>query len=242
MTPEEFSNGMDVILNSYSVSPGYGHTETPITIQLDEYEKSWFLTKAQEQLVLEWYSGRNASQSSFESTEELRSKLRNLISTKELQQILEDQNYTKLSSLSKLFEAGSDVLFITYEQAALDDQDAGCLNGNEISVVPITQDEYNRIKNNPFRRANKHRALRLDHHSDNNHLVLEIISKYNIKNYIIRYIRKPRPIIVSTLDPEVTINREHLVSPCELDSSLHNLILERAATLAIASKGKQQTQ
>ena len=51
MTTEEFSNEFDTLLNSYG--------ENPSTIELDEYEKSVFLTKAQEEIVIDLYSGKN---------------------------------------------------------------------------------------------------------------------------------------------------------------------------------------
>ena len=47
MTTEEFSNEFDTLLNSYSVIGKFGKGENPSTIELDEYEKSVFLTKAQ---------------------------------------------------------------------------------------------------------------------------------------------------------------------------------------------------
>ena len=54
MTTEEFSNEFDTLLNSYST------TEEPTnTIELDEYEKSVFLTKAQEDVVIDMYNGKN---------------------------------------------------------------------------------------------------------------------------------------------------------------------------------------
>lgn len=236
MSTEEFSNGFDVILDSNKLSPEYSEAETPITIVLDEYEKSWFLTKAQYQLVEELYLGANRTRTSFEGSEELRSKLRNLINTKILNKA--DISSGGLSPLSKFFNADDDVLFITYESAILSDDKAGCMNGKEIEIVPITQDEYHRIKKNPFRKATKSRALRLDYGKVDNNLILEVISEYNIKDYTIRYIKKPDPIIVSNLGSDLTIEGKSTRTECALDPSLHNLILERAATLAIASKAR----
>ena len=57
MTTKEFSDAIDSLL-------------MPHNITLDEYEKSLFLTQAQEQIVIELYSGRSNKVSSFESTEE----------------------------------------------------------------------------------------------------------------------------------------------------------------------------
>lgn len=59
MTTEEFSNEFDTLLNSYALSPNkYGMESSPLTIELDEYEKSVFLTKAQEDIVISLYNGK----------------------------------------------------------------------------------------------------------------------------------------------------------------------------------------
>lgn len=55
-----------------------------------------------------------------------------------------------------------------------------------------------------------------------------------ISNYLVRYVRKPRPIILEDLEG-VTINGEDKESYCELDSSLHQEILQRAVELAKAA-------
>ena len=59
----EMSNEMDVLLSAYTLD---------VAIVLDEYEKSVYLTKAQEDIVLEIYNGRNNLGISFESNEEAR--------------------------------------------------------------------------------------------------------------------------------------------------------------------------
>ena len=66
MTTEEFSNEFDIILQSYSVKNEFGQ-QNPIAF--DEYEKSVFLTKAQEQIIITLYNGKNSSNESLEKTE-----------------------------------------------------------------------------------------------------------------------------------------------------------------------------
>ena len=78
MTTEEFSNEFDTILQSYSVKNELG-LQNPIAF--DEYEKSVFLTKAQEQIIITLYNGKNSSNESLEKTEELRRYLSNIIKT-----------------------------------------------------------------------------------------------------------------------------------------------------------------
>lgn len=224
MTTGEFSSAYDTYLNSFGAD-GTG-------IVLDEYEKSLFLTEAQNQLVVELYSGRNIKGAPFEATEELRSSLRNLIKTDTLK---EDSSHKGISKNSKFFKLPKDVLFITYETATINDDDAGCSNGSDIIIIPVTQDEFDRTVHNPFRGPSKKRALRLDNCTD----TLEVVCKYNISNYTIRYLSKPTPIILTDLDG-VKIEDKDKVSDCILDSSMHTYILERAVELAVASRGARR--
>lgn len=232
MTTKEFSDAFDTLLNSYSAQVNFGDSASAGSITLDEYEKSLFLTQAQEQIITELYSGRNNKSSSFEETEELRANLKGLIRTATVTE--SDKDFKGISKYSKFFILPKDVLFITYEYAILFDDNAGCKNGSEISIIPVTQDEFNRVMNNPFRQASKKRALRLDNGVD----VAEIVTKYNIKDYTIRYLTKPEPIVVADLDG-VSIDGVNTITECKLDSVMHRSILERAVALAIASKGIQ---
>lgn len=228
MTCEEFSNEFDTLLNNYSQTETFGKTSN--IFELDEYEKSVFLTKAQEEIVIGMYNGDNPFGNSFERTEEIRRYLSSLIKTYTTTD--KKTGYTGLSNSSVFFELPSDLWFITYEAVNLSDGELGCKNGNNISVIPITQDEYHRIKNNPFRGTNERRILRLDV----NDSIAELISKYKISRYLVRYLSKPSPIILSTLPDELSINGEHIKTECKLNPVMHRTILERAVKLALISK------
>ena len=92
---------------------------------------------------------------------------------------------------------------------------------------------------NPFRQASKRRALRLDYGTTNDDTnVVEIVTKYNIKDYTIRYLSKPTPIILSDLDG-LSIDNETKITECKLNSVLHKPILERAVLLALTSRNMQ---
>ena len=67
MTVEEFSNEFDSLLGSYLSLPNIGETQGTQSIEIDEYEKSVWLTNAQEDLVLSMYNGKNPFNDSFES-------------------------------------------------------------------------------------------------------------------------------------------------------------------------------
>ena len=230
MTTEEFSNEFDTLLNSYSVINKFGKEENPSTIELDEYEKSVFLTKAQEEIVIDLYNGKNPLGDSFEKTEEIRRYLSDLIKTYTTTEKKTD--YVGLSKTSIFFELPEDLWFITYESASLEDSRLGCMNGKEISVVPISQDDYFRISSNPFRGSNKRRALRLD----NGNGIVEIVSEYNIDRYLVRYIARPDPIILTDLPDNLSINNVSEKTECKLNPVIHRAILEKAVKLAILSK------
>lgn len=222
MTNKEFSDGFSTLLNSFGITPN---------ITLDEYEKSTFLTNAQEQLIIDIYSGRNIIYGkSFEQTEEIRRYLSNLVETYETSTKVTGK--LGLSQDSVFFEIPQDTWFITYEVAFLKDSRLGCLDGIEASVVPLPQDDLYRAKDNPFRGPSKDRVLRLDIKSG----LAELISKYNVDKYLMRYISQPTPIILVDLPDELSINGVSTESECELNPVVHRAILERAVQLAIISK------
>lgn len=222
MTNKEFSDGFSTLLNSFGITPN---------ITLDEYEKSTFLTNAQEQMIIDIYSGRNIIYGkSFEQTEEIRRYLSNLVETCETSTKVTGK--LGLSQDSVFFEIPQDTWFITYEVAFLKDSRLGCLDGIEASVVPLPQDDLYRAKDNPFRGPSKDRVLRLDIKSD----LAELISKYNVDKYLMRYISQPTPIILVDLPDGLSINGVSTESECELNPVVHRAILERAVQLAIISK------
>ena len=119
---------------------------------------------------------------------------------------------------------------ITYESALLSDESLGCKNNTRVIVIPIRQDEYHSVESNPFRGPSDKRVLRIDTGSS----IVELISKYNIKSYFVKYLSKPKPIILQDISNEnLTINGEKLKMGCKLNESLHRTILEGAVALAI---------
>lgn len=228
MTNQEFSNEFDTLLNSYSKDTQFGKVDS---FALDEYEKSQFLTTAQEQLVLEYYSGRNQYGESFEQSEEVRRYLSSLYKTEELKES-DVSGLKKLDSKSKFYSLPKDLLFITLEEVLLE----GSCSNEYINVQPITQDQYSKTINNPFRGPSKNRAIRLDYNSE----IVELISSKEISKYLMKYVSKPEPIILEDLEG-LTINGISNKTECNLHPSLHRSILNRAVRLALISKGIQLT-
>jgi len=237
MTTNDFSSQFDVLLNSYAVAARFASTDNPGTIELDEYEKSLLLTKSQEDLTIELYTGRNSMGTSFEETEEMRRYLSKIVKEAKLEPITTSSDKPLgIDSNSKFFTLPADLWFITYESVWI--SDGKCESMKTMDVYPVTQDEYHKIKRNPFRGANDRRALRLDL-SDG---VVEIVSKYTVTEYYLRYLRRLQPIILINLGNDQDIEGVSTVSECELPETLHQRILDRAVLLALQSRGYTREQ
>lgn len=237
MNREDFSNGFDTLVSSFAHRYNFGDETSLADVAFDEYEKSFFLTKAQESLVIAMYNG--GAGNSFEETEEMRRYLANLVIDATLTP--KDKHISSgVSSNSKFFDLPLDkndnslIWFITYEAVSVDGIE-NCDSLGSLDVIPVTQDEYHKIKKNPFRGANYRRALRLD--LPNNQI--EIVCNKNITSYYVRGLRKPKPIILIDLPDGLTVDNESKASDpvCELHEALHNRILEAAVLMALQSKG-----
>lgn len=272
MSNSELSNLFDVLVNSYRRFKDFDDREIPDSLEFDEFEKSLYLTKSQEELALSLYNGRNSSLQGFEETEELRRYLSDLIGEAELSPLTstsgkqpqynaqtgimdisfsgqskivpnaetgiieftfpeEKTGFKGISSKSRFFSLPDDLWFITYEAVII--TDGKCEDTTTLEVIPVTQDEYHRLRKNPFRGANDRRALRLDL-SEN---VVEIVSKYSISVYYVRYLRKLSPIVLEDMPEGVSVNGVSTATGCKMHESLHQKIVENAVIMALRSKG-----
>ena len=224
MNVQEFSNSFDTLLQPYIAKESFSEQNN---LAFDEYEKSVFLTKAQEQIVLELYQ-------ELEQSEEVRKYLSNLIKTDNYVPVGE-QDETLINSNFKSYkvEISNDILFMIYEQCTLNDEN-NCINNKIVSVVPTIHDDLDKVLKNPFKSPNSRKVIRLDF--DNK---IELISKYSISNYKVRYLKKPNPIILIALEDNLSINNgDTEVSNGETNPILHERIVQRAVQLAVQSKVK----
>lgn len=202
MTLEELSNEFDVIVNSYDNSQ---------SLVFNEYEKSIYLTKAQEYIIKDLY--RN-----YEGTEELNSYLKTLI---------KDKTYTIEDSTNIELDYPDNFLYILKEYANIN---TTCKSNNRVDVLPITQDEYNEVVENPFR-GSKSKVLRLEENK------IKLITDLPIISYTMTYLSNPSPIILIDLPNGLTINNKSEKSTTiETSESIHREILDKAVQLAIQSK------
>ena len=164
-------------------------------------------------------------------------------------QIPEDQSYQEFSITigdhdwnnpqfdtrenTKSVSLPSDILMLINEYA-------GVIRDGEnkrLVVIPISYTEYSRVMSKPFKRPLKNQAWRLLEGTGDNKLADIIIGANDIlKTYGIRYLKRPNPIVLVDLTgSDLSINGEHIVTPCELDEILHPEILQRAVELAKAA-------
>ena len=237
MTTQEFSNEFDLLLDSYKNSNEFKSKDSSSSIEFNEYEKSVFLTQAQEDLVRALYNGYNIESGSFEDTEEARKYLANFIKTIVI--ATKTTGKMGLSTTSVFYTIPDETLFTTYESVKFDTTNTpSWVNGKTASVVPVKQDEYFKIANSPYKGANSRRVLRLDIDL----VTVELISKYGIESYTTRYLERPTPIIVTTLPTEIFINGVAIITECTMNPILHREILKRAVDLAWKSKLQTATK
>ena len=228
MTTSEFKLEFDLLYDNISSSASPG---------LDNYEISVYLTTAQEELVKTNYSGANSINKGFENTEKRRRELNELVKTNESTTIITSSD--NIVSGSVFFKIPDDVFYILNEQIKLTSTDT-CLNNKYITIKPTTHDEILVDLKNPFRKPNKNKALRLDLSSIGSDKVVEIVTAYTPSSYKLRYVKKPKPIIVGNFesDPNLSglgllVDGLNVITECELNSEFHREILNRAVQLAI---------
>lgn len=226
MTVTEFSNEFDILYDSIADKSGPG---------LDLYEKSVFLTKAQLEIVKTKYSIGNKYGESFESSEKRRVDLKELITHYTTSTILDNED--GISTISNFFKLPSD-LFIPIQES-INIEVGGSIKN--ISLIPKTHDEYKIQINNPFKRPDETVAWRLDISKYLDISRVEVISEYPIKNYNLRYLKIPNPIILEDLSSGefegqgLNIGNQTSSQTSQLHDSIHYEILDRAVELAVKS-------
>ena len=243
MNITQFSDQFDVLVDSYRRFKDFDRKEELDSLDFSEFDKSLFLTDAQEDLVREYYSGKGIKDS-FEETEETRRALAELVIHTEITVSNASPSNT-LTSHSYLFNLPEDLWFLVYEGALLNlegsDACEEALNGigQGAIIIPARYDELHSLLNNPFRGPKGNRVLRLDKSGNQ----VELISiNHPVAKYVIRYIKQPSPIILVDLPNGLNIRDINTATECQLPTQLHQAILERAVANAVRSKLTARTQ
>lgn len=219
MDHTEFSNGFDVLYNNIMSNAAPG---------INEYEKSVLLTKAQDEVLKNYFNPKgNKYQEGFDGSAKRQIDFSGLISVKE-GTLLNGQ--TGFDFRAKIYRMPEDVFLIINETLTTD-------TGVK-QVVPISFDEYSRLMSRPYKEPLKYQAWRLvTEGSGSDNIIVELIphSGETVSKYTIRYVRRPKPIVLVDLASEygdVSINGVSTISECELNPLIHEEILQRAVEMA----------
>lgn len=156
MTTQEFSNEFEVLYNNIMSNQAPG---------LDEYEKSVFLTKAQEELVRDYFNSRNVKNAQgFDDSQKRQYDFSTLLSSAELHDCVDSKRALASFGLitfdpifdnrSRVYLAPSD-LFLAINESIVDSAK------RRYSVLPISYDEYNRLMSKPYGFPLKRQAWRI---------------------------------------------------------------------------------
>ncbi len=220
-TAAEWSNQFDVLYNNITSNQAPG---------LNEYEKSIFLTKAQSEIIKNYFNPKskgNQTQDGFDDSAKRQADFSGLMKTSSAE-ISTSADVSKIDSRSILYQLPSDMMIVINETITTTDK-------RFLQVIPLKYNEYTRLMSKPFKRPLKNQAWRLLNTVSAKTKVAEIVINANdsISNYQIRYVKHPNPIILADLTQDgLSINGKTEQSDCELDEILHEDILQRAVELA----------
>ena len=248
MTNLEFSNEFDVLYNNITSNQAPG---------LDEYEKSVFLTKAQDELIKAYFNPKtNKVQEGFDDSQKRQIDFSMIVKVQnygedaeEGMQVINPPVFDQHEN-SRSVALNDDIMMVINEFVTVD-RDG---KNKRLTVVPVSFLEYSRLTSKPYGRPLKNQAWRLLNSTNGKNTADLIVgSNDSIRNYSIRYVKRPRPIILSVLSPdEVSLGGGYVGADsegnpvkeasraiqgisCELDPMLHPELLQRAVELAKAS-------
>ena len=216
MTNQEFSEEFDILYNNIMSNNAPG---------LDEYEKSVFLTKAQDELIKNYFNPKgNKYGEGMDNSPKRQIDFSSIVEVITL-------NPTGASTSFKLPDT-LNILMILNEVVTVSRKTLDSKVTKRLSVLPINYFEYQRLLSKPYKRPLKNQAWRM--FSTNKKVEITVGNNDTITSYTIRYIRKPRAIILCNLSGN-TIEGSSIEQTCELDPSVHHELLQRAVEIAKAA-------
>jgi len=197
----------------------------------DDRQISTLLTKAQQDVFRNKY-GRNVKKA-FESSEDRRRELEQLIKSAEYDStdipgstITVSASQTGVHPSGVFFDLPSDFQYAIEESVVIN-----ATTGNEITVQPITHDQYIANVYNPYQNPYDWVAWRMDisKETPTGEKRTEIITDGStILNYRVRYLRTLPSIVADSVNTGNQVD-------CILDDSIHSEIVDKAYSMAVAS-------
>lgn len=222
MNNSEFLWRFDVAYNSLTSNQAPG---------LDGVEKSMFLTQAEYEIVKNHYSATSKGNSLGQGFDDSAKRQADFSTLMKVENCSSATASAKIDSRSSVYSFPIDVFIIINETAET-------TAGKILQVIPLRYEEYIRLMSKPYKRPLKNQAWRLFNSGSvsgsSSTKVAELITNIDdvVRSYSVRYIRKPKPIILENLPNGMTIEGISTATECELDPILHEDVLQRAVELA----------
>lgn len=227
MTSKEFSSQFDILYDNITSGKAPG---------LNDYEKSVLLTKAQDQLIKNYFTPLGNKYQEGHSDSHKRT--------------IDFSNITK----SKNAITGTIGTGTTYRDTMIYERPTDILiprgfvlrndSNKELQVVSVTEEELTRLFSKPYKQPYKGQAYKLEE-STSDKVYQIIVGKAHINadfKLYVRYVKVPNPIILMDIEAfeyemgleedTLSINGSRTISECELDPATHNEILDRAVNIA----------
>lgn len=224
MTTGEFSDQFDVLYNNITSNQAPG---------LDEYEKSVFLTKAQDEIVKNYFSEKsNKLQTGFDGSQKRQADFSMLMRSGSTE--ISSSNKGEFATVGFKIELpeATDKVFIIINEQVLKIQrtvttpsvepgeptSEPTVNDTLMGVrqiIPISYDEYTRLMSKPYQSPLKRQAWRIfsDGSANTSKRYMDIVLTPEDRKYLengtynymydIRFIKRPRPIILTNISDAV---------------------------------------
>ena len=225
MTCDEFSREFDIRFN---------YVNSNLAYSVNEYEKSVYLTRAQEQILDNYFDpSRNSSGAGFDDTPkrevDFSSVIRPFSSTSDSNSLYPPYNYN-----AKTFVVVGDILKIldgTFEYRTSSDRLV------LTSVRPLDFKSYSILMAKPHKDPPSGISWRqIRSRTNAGGIVLEVIHSGSLQNalgykFSCRYLERPTPIVVDTLPAGFSVNGVSVKTECSLPPEIHDEVLNRAIEL-----------
>lgn len=216
MTAAQMSHEFDLLWNNIMSNQAPG---------LSEYEKSVFLTKAQDEIVKNYLVPQSPGNQLRAGVEDIPKR------QADFSALVESPTNASLSVAGVLHPAGHTVTLPTNMLCILAET-----VGN-LAVQPLTSAEFLRLMSKPYKYPCKGQCWRIMSEDGKAEIILPFGE--TASSYKMTYIRRPHPIIISALPTGYTFEYDGsayttVPSDSEAPESLHEDIVQRAVELAKA--------
>lgn len=234
----EWEERFDVLFNNITSNQAPG---------LNTYEKCVLLTKGQDEVLKNHFTANSKGNDigqGYDDGPKRQIDFSMLTTSEEVTSVSAAKFDTRSNSKSVTLPTG--IMMIVNELVQV------TRSGKTVNLVvrPLRFDEYDRLMSKPYTRPLVRQAWRLINSDTTNKADIVVGPGDTITKYIVRYIRKPKPIIIGDLDG-LTIDGytygtgTDQTQGCELDPMLYEEILQRAVELgkiAWTATGQDNTQ